>query len=83
MLQANDIANLFKEFFSRFFHGMISRKILDITLIWYDIQKVSRYHRRIYQIFLDIILYRVDIRKNSLIYPIRGGYPESFRIINS
>jgi hypothetical protein len=25
----------------------------------------------------------VNIQKNSLIHPIRGGYPESFRIINS
>jgi hypothetical protein len=62
---------------------MISRKILDITLIWYDIQKVSRYHRRIYGKFLDIILYGVDIRKVSVFDPIRGGYPESFCIINS
>jgi hypothetical protein len=62
---------------------MISRKFLDITLIWYDIQKVSRYHRRIYRKILNIILHRVDIRKISLIYSIQGGYPESFRIINS
>ena len=37
----------------------------------------------IYRNFLDIILYDVDIRKNSLIYPLPGGYQESFRIINS
>ena len=62
---------------------MIARKILDIMTIWYDIQKVSRYYRRIYRQFLDIILYGVDIRTNSQIYPLQGGYPESFRIISS
>lgn len=44
MLQTNSIANLFKEFFRRFFHGMISRKILDIMTIGYVIQKKSGYH---------------------------------------
>jgi hypothetical protein len=62
---------------------MISRKILDIILIWHDIQKKSGYHRRIYRKLRDIILHRVDIRKNSLICPVQGEYPESFRIINS
>lgn len=41
------------------------------------------YHRRIYRKFLDIILYEVNIRTNSQIYPLQGGYPESFRIISS
>lgn len=31
----------------------------------------------------DIILHRVNIQKVSQIYPLQGGYPESFRIINS
>jgi hypothetical protein len=62
---------------------MISRKILDIILIWHDIQKKSGYHRRIYRKFRDIILHRVNIRKVSQIYPLQGEYPESFRIINS
>jgi hypothetical protein len=44
---------------------MISRKILDIILIWHDIQKKSRYHRQIYRKFLDNILYGVDIQKVS------------------
>lgn len=35
------------------------------------------------RIFLDIILYRVDIRKVSVFYSTQGEYPESFRIINS
>ena len=42
MLETNNIPNLFEQFFRRFFHGMIARKILDIMTIWYDIQKVSR-----------------------------------------
>jgi hypothetical protein len=71
------------QFFRRFFHGIIFRKILDIILIWYDIQKKSGYHRRIYRKFRDIIIYGVDIRKVSQIYPLQGEYPESFRIINS
>ncbi len=62
---------------------MISRKILDIMTNWYDIQKKLGDHRQIYRKFLDIMLCRVDIRKNSLIYPIQGGYPESFSLINS
>lgn len=59
---------------------MISRKILDIMTIWYDIQKVSRYHRRIYRKILDIILHRVDIQKVSQNYPLQGGYSEFFRV---
>ncbi len=62
---------------------MIARKILDIMTIWYDIQKFSRYHRQIYRKFRYIMLFRVDIGQNPLIYPIQGGYSESFRIINS
>ena len=62
---------------------MISRKILDIILIWNDIQKKSGEHRRIYRKFRDIILYGVDIRKVSVFYSTQGEYPESFRIINS
>ncbi len=62
---------------------MISRKILDIITIWYNSQKVSRYHPKIHGKFRDIILYRVNTRKNSAFYPIEGQYPESFRIINS
>jgi hypothetical protein len=83
MFGKNDITDLFKQFCTKFFHRMIFRKILDIILIWHDIQKVSRYHRRIYRKILDIILYRVDIQKVCLIYPLQAGYPESFRIINS
>jgi hypothetical protein len=41
MFETYDISDLFKQFFSRFFQGMISRKVLDIMIIWYDIQKVS------------------------------------------
>ena len=47
MLQTNDIANFFKELFWALFHRMISRKFLDSMTIWYVIQKVSGYHRRI------------------------------------
>jgi len=65
MFETNYIPNQFEQFFRRFFHGMISRKILDLITIWYDIQKKSEHHRRIYQKFLDIILYRVDIQKVS------------------
>ena len=59
MLHTNNILNLFEQFFRRFFHGMISQKILDIMPD------------------------TVYLRKNYLIYPIQGRYPESFPIINS
>jgi hypothetical protein len=62
---------------------MISRKILDIILIWHDIQKKSGYHRLIYRKFRDIMTYGVDIRNVSVFYSVQGKYPESFRIINS
>jgi hypothetical protein len=62
---------------------MISRKILDIILIWHDIQKRSGYHRRIYWKFRDIIPHGVNIRKVSVFYLVQGEYPESIRIINS
>ncbi len=65
------------------FHEMISIKILDIMAIWYDSKKVSRYNPKIHGKFRDIILYRMNTRKNSAFYPIEGQYPESFRIINS
>jgi hypothetical protein len=61
----------------------ISRKILDIINTWHDSQKKSGYYRRIYRKFRDIILYKVDIQKVSVFYPVQGEYPESFRIINS
>ena len=83
MLETNNIANLFEPFFRRFFDEMIARKILDIMIIWYDFQKVSRYHQRIYRKFRDITLLKIDIRTKSIIYPIQGGYPESFSIVNS
>ena len=65
------------------FHEMIVRKILDIMTIRYDTQKVSRYHLQIYRKFRSIMLFKADIRTNSLIYPIQGGYPEIFHMINS
>ena len=34
MLETNNIANLFKQFFRRFFHGMIPRKIFAIRTFW-------------------------------------------------
>ena len=83
MLQTNDIANLFKELFWALFHRMISRKFLDSMTIWYVIQKVSCYHRRIQRKFLDITLDRLDIQKNSVIYPIWVDQTESFGLINS
>jgi len=83
MFETNYIPNLFEQFFRKFFHGIISRKILDIITIWYDIQKKSGYHRQIPRKFLDIMLDRVNIRKVSAFYSTKGGDPESFRIINS
>jgi hypothetical protein len=83
MFETNYIPNLFKQFFRRFFHGMISQKILEIMTNWLDIQKKSGYHRQISRKFLDIILDRVNIRKVSAFYSTKGGDPESFRIINS
>ncbi len=47
MFQTNNITDLFEQFFRRVFHGTIFRKILDIILIRHDIQKKSRYHRRL------------------------------------
>ncbi len=41
------------------------------------------FYRMIARKILDIILYGVNIRINSQIYPLQGGYPESFRLINS
>ena len=68
MLQTNDIPNL-------------SLAIFEEVFPRYDIQKNSRYYLLIYRKFLDNILYEVNIQKISLIYPIQGGYPESFCII--
>ena len=62
---------------------MIVRKILDFMTIWCNSPKVSRYNRQIYQKFRNIMLLKLQIWTNSLIYPIQGGYLESFRIINS
>ena len=83
MLEANNISNLFEQFFRRFFHGMIARKILDIMIIWCDSQNFPLYNRLIYRKVRDIVLFRVNIPTNSLIYPIWGRNPESFRIIDS
>ena len=54
---------------------------------WYDYlscyPKVSIYHRRIYRIFLDILLYRVNIRKLFACCPLGVDYRENISIINS
>ena len=51
----NDITNLFKGLFGRFFHREIFRIFLDSETIWYVIQKVSIYHGKIYRMLLAII----------------------------
>ena len=49
---------------------MIVRKILDIMTIWYSGPKVPRYNQQIYPKFRKYHAIKVDIRTNSLIYPI-------------
>lgn len=51
--------------------------------IGYVITKNSGYLRKMYEKFLDNILYRRIIQKVSVFCPIRVDYPENFSIINS
>jgi hypothetical protein len=83
MLQANDITDLFKELFRRFFPRAIFRIFLDSVTIWYVIQIVSGYQRRLYGMFLNNILYRRIIRTISAFCLIGVDYTENVGIINS
>jgi len=48
-------------FLGDFDPAMILRKSLDVITIWYVIQKVSRYHQKIYVKFLAFMVHTVDI----------------------
>lgn len=54
MFETNEIANLLV-FLGGFLSKIIFRKILDIMLSVYDIQKFSRYCQLIYRKFCDIV----------------------------
>jgi len=83
MLQTNDITYLLKEFFGTLFHKMRSRRFLDSMTIWYVIPNFSGCHRRIYGMFLAIILYGVIIPKVSAFCSVGVDYTENVSIINS
>ena len=62
---------------------MRSRMFLDSITIWYDNQKTSGYHRKIYRKFLDITLYEVNIPKVSIFCTLGVDKTENFSIISS